>query len=93
MDLFGLLNDVHPDLRFTVEGEVNDRLPFMDVLVRRDDQAFTRSVYRKLTYTGLLTRWDSFAPPGQKIGFIKSLTFRALRICSKGMLEQELAFL
>ena len=93
LDFFGLLNNVHPDLRFTVEGEVSDRLPFMDVLVRRDDQAFTRSVYRKPTYTGLLTRWDSFAPPGQKIGLIKSLTFRALRICSKGMLEQELAFL
>ena len=36
-NFFGLLNNLHPDLRFTVEGEVDDHLPFMDVLVRRED--------------------------------------------------------
>ena len=49
-----------------------------------------RSVYRKPTFTGLYTRWDSFAPTAQKIALMRSLTSRAHRICSPSLLNDEL---
>ena len=63
----------------------------MDVAVSRHDDHLMRSVYRKPTFTGLYTRWDSFVPTSQKINLIKSLTSRAKKICSPSMLEAEVA--
>ena len=93
LDFFRLLNGLHPALKFTIEGEKDDRLPFMDVLVKRVDGAFIRSVYRKPTFNGLYTRWDSFTATGHKINLIKSLTSRAKRICSPQTLDAEIATL
>ena len=90
-DFFQLLNGLHPSLRFTVEGERDGLLPFMDVLVKRIDNCLIRSVYRKPTFTGLYTRWDSFAPTNQKINLVKSLTSRSVRICSPSTLSDEVA--
>ena len=89
-DFFHFLNNLHPALRVTLEGEGNNKLPFMDVLLRRQHVEFVRSVFRKPTFTGQYTRWDSFAPTGQKIKLIKSLTYRAPLICSKSTLPDEL---
>ena len=92
-DFFELLNDLHPSLSFTVEGEQNNRLPFMDVLVERVDGTFVRTVYRKPTFTGLYTRWDSFTATSHKVNLIKSLTSRARRICSPTALGREITTL
>ena len=86
---FNILNGLHPALRFTMEIEADSKLPFMDILVQRTNGSFARSVYRKPTFTGLYTRWDSFSPTSQKIGLIKSLKSRALKICSESMLQDE----
>ena len=59
-NFFRLLNEVHPALTFTMESESQGQLPFMDVGIQRTDSTIVRSVYRKLTFTGLYTRWDSF---------------------------------
>ena len=48
------------------------------------------SVYRKPTFSGLYTRWSSFCPKQRKISLIKTLTHRALMICSKSKLNSEL---
>ena len=90
LQFFGVLNRMHPALRFTMENEVDSRLPFMDVLVRRTSGGLVRSVYRKPTFTGLYIRWDSFSPTHQKIGLIKSLASRARKICSETTLREEL---
>ena len=89
-DFFRELNELHPALCFTVEGETNSRLPFLDVMVQHQKDHFVRSVYRKATFSGLYTRWDSFGPRNQKISVIRSLSSRAARICSPGTLADEL---
>lgn len=89
-DFHQLLNGLHPNLRFTVETENDGCQPFMDVLVQRREGTMIRSVYRKPTFTGQYTRWDSFTPTSHKINLIKSLTNRALKICSESTLKQEL---
>ena len=87
---FEVLNGMHPALKFTIEKEENQCLPFMDVFLQRSGNNFIRSIYRKPTFTGLYTRWDSFAPTQQKISLLKSLISRAQKICSKAVLGNEL---
>ena len=84
------LNSLHTSLKFTSEKEVNQSLPFLDVLVTKSTNNFTTSVYRKATFTGEYIRWNSFGPKTRKTNLIATLTHRALKICSKSSLQQEL---
>ena len=61
-EFFSHLNSLHPSLRFTFEKECNRTLPFLDVLVERNDHEFVTSIYRKPTFTGQYIRWNSSAP-------------------------------
>ena len=88
---FDVLNQLHPSLQFTMETESDGKLPFMDVLVKRIEDEFIRSVYRKPTFTGLYTRWDSFCDARHKTNLIRSLMSRAVKICSPSELQGELS--
>ena len=81
-EFLNCLNRLHLSLRFTMEGEKNNRLPFMDVLVIRGESGLSTTVYRKPTFTGLYTRWDSYCSTGQKIALVRSLAHRARKLCS-----------
>ena len=49
------LNQLHPSLEFTMEGEVDKRLPFLDALTMRVGRELKTTIYRKPTFTGLYT--------------------------------------
>ena len=87
------LNELHPSLQFTMESEDDGQLPFMDVRVRKEENVFTTAVYRKPTFTGLYTRWDSYCPTSQKIALVRSLVQRARKICSPQYLDGEMEML
>ena len=91
LEFLDCLNGLHPALRFTVEEEGDMKLPFLDVLVMKDMKRFGTTIYRKATFTGLYTQWDSFCAPGGKIALIRSLALRAKRICSAEYLQGEIA--
>ena len=84
------LNEIHPSLRFTIERESNNSLPFLDVEVVKSDNSLLTKVYRKPTFTGLYTRWESYSSRKQKLNLISTLTRRAKKICSEVYLENEL---
>ena len=84
------LNSLHPALHFTFEKEVNQSLPFLDVFIEKSGNNFLTSIYRKPTFTGQYLRWDSFGPTKRKTNLIGTLVHRALKICSKSKLQQEL---
>ena len=90
-EFFSHLNSLHPSLRFTFEKECNRTLPFLDVLVEKNDHEFVTSIYRKPTFTGQYIRWNSFCPMKRKTNLISTLVHRALVICSKSTLENELS--
>ena len=53
---FHYINSRHPNIRFTMEKEADHRIPFLDVLIDNNcSHAPITSVYRKKTFTGLLT--------------------------------------
>ena len=47
-------------MSFTYELENNDKLPFLDILFRIEENAFTAYIYRKPTFSGLNTNFHSF---------------------------------
>ena len=58
---FHYINSRHPNIRFTMEKEVDHRIPFLDVLVDHNcSRAPITSVYRKKTFAGLLTNLFQF---------------------------------
>ena len=56
------LNSLYPSLCFTFEKKCNRTLPFLDVMVEKNDCQFVTSMYRKLTFTGYYIRWNFFLP-------------------------------
>jgi len=75
------LNSCLANVKFTVEFEENNTISFLDVLIKRNNHAFSTSIYRKQIFTGLYTKWESFTPCKYKINLIHTLTFRCFRIC------------
>ena len=85
-----LLNNIHCSLKFTTEMEHENAIPFLDINVQRTGNELRRSIYRKKTFTGLYTRFDSFCPMNQKLSTLKSLVARAVKLCTPELLEQEM---
>ena len=76
---FNFLNTRHDSIKFTMESENENCLSFLDIFVK-NDQVMTTSVYRKSTFTGLLTNYESFTADSYKIGLVKNLLLRAFHI-------------
>ena len=76
------MNTRHKNMKFTSEIEENDILPFLDIKVIRVASAFITSVYRKPTFSGVYTNYNSFLPLIYKTGLIRTLLFRLYTICS-----------
>ena len=89
----GILNDLHPSIRFTCEHEQANKLPFLDVLVEKSSQGTVTSVYRKPTFTGQYIMFDSYCSYQNKVNLVRNLVDRAERICSSSKLAEELDFL
>ena len=68
-------------MSFTHEVENGNKLPFLDILVTREN-SFTTNMYRKPTFSGLYTNFHSFLPEKYKSGLIMTLLFRIFTICS-----------
>ena len=73
------INNKHQNIKFTMEVEQNKTLAFLDILINFEKD-LTTSVYRKKTYTGLLTNYLSFTPFQYKIGLIRTLLDRTYKI-------------
>ena len=88
------MNTRHPALKFTFEVEKNKTLNFLDINIIRNNNEFATSVFRKKTFTGLTTNFNSFIPQIFKLNLISVLTFRGWKICSvPHFLKEELSFI
>ena len=57
-------------------------MSFLDIKITRELNSFSTSVYRKPTFSGVFTNFDSFIPLSYKTGLIWSLLYRAFSLCS-----------
>ena len=75
------LNSLRPSIQFTMETEVDNKLPFLDVQVEKSEEAFRTSVYRKPTATDRYLNFKSHHPDTVKKGIVRCLQTRATNIC------------
>ena len=73
------LNCQHPNIKFTSEIEENNSISFLDIKINRDNIRFLTSVYRKPTFSGVFTNFDSYIPLSYKPGLMSSLLYRAFK--------------
>ena len=60
------LNCQHPNIKFTYEIEENNSKSFLDIKITRVNNSFSTSIYRKVTFSGVLTNFESFIPVSYK---------------------------
>ncbi|CAM0512528.1 unnamed protein product [Fasciola hepatica] len=85
------LDRLHPNIRFTMETEIEDTLHFLDIkMTRNNDGTMARSVYRKETWTGQCLQFDSFVSVEYERGLVRTQFQTARHICTEDMIDNEL---
>ena len=81
----------HSVMKFTTESSVNNKIPFLDVLIDATDNTFHTTVFTKPTDKGHCLSGDSECPDQYKDSVIRSYINRAIKHCSTWpLLHQEL---
>lgn len=62
-----IANSYHTDIKFTVEEEKNGCLPFLDVVITRNDNSLTFKSYKKQCYVDVLMNYRSLVPEHVKM--------------------------
>ena len=70
------------EYEISFEEENNGKLSFLNIQVSREGNKFATNVYRKPSFSGAYTHFDSFLPTTYKFGMIYTLVFRCFSICS-----------
>ena len=68
--------------KFTSEIEENGSLSILDIKISCENNKFGTSVYRKPTFSGVFTNFESFIPDIYKRGLIETLLHRSFRLHS-----------
>ena len=87
------INQQHPLIQFTRETESDNKIPFLDVLVKRDEGRVSTTVYRKPTHTNRYLNFRSNHHPRILTGVLKCLKNRADRVCDERHQTEELKHL
>ena len=69
-------------LKFTSEAENDNSFSFLDIKVTRHNHQFKIAFYRKPTFSGVFTHYESYLDQAYKKSLIDTLLFRCLSICS-----------
>ena len=56
-------------MSFTIETEQSNKISFLDVSIIREQGKFVTSVYRKSTFIGAYTHFDSSSPDTYKMAW------------------------
>ena len=65
-----------------MKKEDSSILPFLDILLTRDDGGISTTIYRKKTHSGVYSHYKSFIPQKMKRSLVYTLVDRAWKICS-----------
>ena len=88
------INSYHPNIKFTMESEVNNCISFLDININRTNEGFSTGIFRKTTFTGLGLNFLSYCPLSFKLNSCKTLLHRAYSLCSSwALFHEEVTFL
>ena len=72
----------HLSKSFSFEQKRNGKLSFLDIEVSREKGNFVTTVYRKPTFSGVYTHFESFLPKVYKFVMVYTLAYRCFKISS-----------
>ena len=76
------MNHQHPNIKFTFENERNYKFSFLKVKICTENNKFINSVFRKSTFRGVFTNFDSFLLLSCKHDLVNTVIFLCFKICS-----------
>ena len=75
------LNRQRKNIKFTSETENENSILFLDIKITRYNNKFVTSVYRKPTFSGVLTDFGSFIPKSYTCNLRFALLHRTFKLC------------
>lgn len=85
------LNNIHENINFTMEKEINNEIPFLDILItKKQNGDIAHTVYRKKTHTNRYVNAKSNHHPAHLKSVIKSLITRSERLADASNKQKEL---
>ena len=89
-NFFHHINNLHQNIKFTMEEESNGELAFLDILLKRNNGEISVLIYRKPTHTDQYLHCSSHHQTSCKKSVVSSLFNRAYSIITnKGELHKE----
>ena len=76
------LNSCHINMSFSMEPERQNKFSFLHIEVIREQGKFSTTIYRKPTFNGVYSNFESFLPSVYKFGMVYTLVYRCFHICS-----------
>ena len=76
------INNLHENLKFTIEREEKGTLPFLDMLIIHEKNKLSSTWYNKPTDTGLIMNLHALAPKRYKRSVVSGFVYRIHRACS-----------
>ena len=64
------MNSRHTNIKFNNEAEKDNQLAFLDINIKRHAESFLTGTYRKSTFNGICTNYNSLIPSEYKIGLV-----------------------
>ena len=74
------LNTRHKNIRFAIEKQQDQKVPFLDVLITKTSNNTITTDYKKSTDTVLVANYLSFIPTRWKLGLAKAFANRLYKI-------------
>ena len=81
-DFVNYMNPKNLYIKFTSIFEENDFFAFLHVNIARRNNQLIASVFRKPTFSGVFTNFNSLMPAAYKFGLVYTLLYRSFSICS-----------
>ena len=83
MNIILIINNRHPNVKFTIEKQINHSIAFLDAFISDiNNRNHSLQKYHKSTYTGLLLNFKSFTSFSYKISLVICLIDWSFKICN-----------
>ena len=68
---YEFLNKQHPHIKFTFEKQQNDQISILDILIKKNGENVSTTIFRKTRAIGLFTNYLRFTHYLTKLAFLK----------------------
>lgn len=91
--IFNFINNIHPKIKFTIETPIDNKIPFLDILITWTTHTHYTHIYRKPTSNPAYIHWYSTHEISTKKAVLSNLFLRAHRFCDPPYLEEEINYI